>query len=103
MGPNNTIITMEEFTSQYGVKTNFWEFNGICHKINKFLEWRDFPPYSETLPRNSTINILSNKSIKGCSKLYIMIKDSNETVLNNIVNKWSEKSELEMESISVSR
>ena len=32
-----------------------------------------------------------------------MIKDTNETVLNTIVNKWSEKSELEMESICVSR
>ena len=32
-----------------------------------------------------------------------MIKDTNETVLNNIVNKWYEKSELEMESICVRR
>ena len=103
LGPNNTTITMEEFTSHFGVKTNFLEFSNICHKINKFLEWEDLPPYSETLPRNSTVNILMNKSSKGCSKLYTMIKDSNDTVLDNIVNKWSEKSELEMESICISR
>ena len=103
LGPNNTTITMEEFTSHFGVKTNFLEFSNICHKINKFLEWKDLPPYSETLPRNSTVNILINKSSKGCSKLYTMIKDSNDTVLDNIVNKWSEKSELEMESICISR
>ena len=39
LGPNNTTITIEEFTSHFGVKTNFLEFNSICHKINKFLEW----------------------------------------------------------------
>ena len=96
-------ISMEEFTTHYGVKTNFLEYNNICHKIKRFLEWKDTPLYSETLPRNSTLNILSNMSTKGCSKLYTLIKDSNEMVLNNIVNKWTEKSELEMESISVSR
>ena len=94
---------MEEFTGHFGVKTNFLEFNNICHKINKFLEWKELPIYSEPLPRNSSINILLNKSIKGFSKLYTMIKDSDETFLNKLVNKWSEKSKLEIESISISR
>ena len=96
-------VSIEKFTSHYGVETNFLEYNNICHKIKKSLEWKDTPLYSETLPRNSTLNILLNMSTKGCSKLYIMVKNSNEVVLNNIVNKWNEKSELEMESISVSR
>ena len=32
-----------------------------------------------------------------------MIKDSDETILNKLVNKWSEKSKLEIESICISR
>ena len=74
-------MTMEEFTNRYGVITNFLEYNSICFKIRKFLEWRDIPLYCETLPRNSTINILVNLNLKGCSRLYSKIKDSNDHVL----------------------
>ena len=79
-------ISMEEFTSRYGVKQTFWNII-ICFKIRKFLEWRDIPLYSETHPRNGTINILVNLSSKGCSKSYSKIKDTNDHVLNNIVTK----------------
>ena len=94
---------MEEFIDHFGVKTNFLEFNNICNKITKFLEWREIPNFSEPLPRNSTVNILLNKSIKGYSKLYTMIRDSDDSIINKLVNKWSDKSKLEIESISISR
>ena len=51
----------------------------------------------------STINVLLNKSIKGCSKLYSMIRDSDDSIINLLENKWSDKAKLEIESISISR
>ena len=85
-------VSIEKFPNHYGVKSNFLEYNNICHKIRKFLEWKDTPLYSETLPRNSTLDILLDMSTKGCSKLYTMVKNSNEVVLNNLVNQWNETS-----------
>ena len=100
---NNNLVSMEEFIDHFGVKTNFLEFNNIGHKIKKFLEWKEIPNFSDPLPRNSTINVLLNKSIKGCSKLYSMIRDSDDSIINLLENKWSDKAKLEIESISISR
>ena len=96
-------VSMEEFSNHHGVKTNFLEYNNICHKIKKILEWRDTPLCWETLPRNSTLNTLLNLSDTGCSQLYSKIKDSNDHVFDNIVSKWKEKSNVEIETNSVSR
>ena len=96
-------LTMEEFTCKYGVKTNFLEYSRIVFRIKKFLEWRDIPLFCETLPRNSTINILVNLDVKGCSRLYSKIKDSNDQVLHNIATKWHDKTNIEIESYSLGR
>ena len=94
-------LTIEEFTCKYGVKTNFLEYSRIVFKIKKFLEWRDIALFCETLPRNSTINILVNLNAKGCSRLYSKIKDSNDQVLDNIATKWHNKTNIELESYSL--
>ena len=78
---------MEEFTEYHGVKTNFLEYNGICFKIKKILEWKDVPLRFETLPRNSTLNMLVNLNTKGCSRLYSKVKNSDTHVLDTLVEK----------------
>ena len=96
-------ISMEEFTNIYGVKMNILEFNDICFNIRKFLEWRDYPLYCETLPRYSTINIPIKLSLKGCSRLYSKIKDSNDHVLHNIVTKCNNKTVIALETSGLGR
>ena len=91
---------MDQFVEQHGVKTNFLEYNNICFKIKKFLEWKDVPLRFETLPRNSTLNMLVNLNTKGCSRLYSKIKGSNAHVLDSIVEKWSA---VDIDSLSLSR
>ena len=86
----------------HGVKTNFVEYNNICFRIITFLEWIDVPLRWETLPRNSTLNILVILNTKGCSRLYSKVKDSNTYVLDIIVEKWRNNSDIEIE-VSVSR
>ena len=100
LGPTKVTLTMDEFVEHHGVKTNFLEYNNICFKIKKFLEWKEVPLQFETLPRNSTLNMLVNLNKKGCSRLYSKIKDSNVDILDSIVDKWSA---INIDSMSLSR
>ena len=100
LGPTKVTLTMDQFVEHHGVKTNFLEYNNICFKIKKFLEWKEVPLRFETLPRNSTLNMLVNLNTKGCSRLYSKIKGSNTHVLDSIVEKWSA---VDIDSLSFSR
>ena len=61
------------------------------------------PKYSETLHRNSSLNILLNLRVKACSKLYTKIKDCFEHILDNAVAKWKEKANIEISTKSLGR
>ena len=86
------------------LKQTFWkEYDIIAFKIEDFLEWEEFPLYSEPLPRNGSLNTLLNLNEKACSKLYTKMKNSFEHVLDNIVAKGKENTEIEIETISLGR
>ena len=73
-------------------------------KYNDMHQWKEFPLYGESfIPRNSSLNVLLNLSEKGCSKLYTRMKDSHEHALDNIVTKWKETMDTEMETIRLGR
>ena len=103
LGPTKTTLSMEEFTEYHGVKTNFLEYNGICFKIKKILEFKEVPLRFETLPRNSTLNMLVNLNTKGCSRLYSKVKNSDTHILDTLVEKWAENTDIVTDAISVSR
>ena len=103
LSPTKTTLTMEELTEYHGVKTNFLEYHGICLKIKKFLEFKDVPLRFKTLPRNSTLNMLVNLNTKGCSRLYSKVKNSDTHILDTLVEKWAENSDVVTDAISVSR
>ena len=94
---------MEEFIEKYNVKTYFLEYNSITIKIKRFLEWKDYPEYREPYHRKSFLNILLNLSVKGSSRLHTRMKNSNSHILDNIVSSWEEKTNIEMEYISLGR
>ena len=100
LGPTKVTLTMDQFVEHHRVKTNFLEYNNICFKIKKNLEWKEVPLRFETLPRNSTLNMLVNLNTKGCSRLYSKIKGSNSNILDSIVEKWSA---IDTDSLSLSR
>ena len=54
----------------------------------------------ETLPRNSTLNMLVNLNTNGCSRLYSKVKGSNTHIIDSIVEKWSA---VDIDSLSFSR
>ena len=84
------------------LKQTFWkEYNSIAFKSKNFLEWNEFPLYSEPLPRNGSLNTLLNLNEKAYSKLFTKMKDSNEHVLDIIVEKGKENTEIEIETISL--
>ena len=103
LGPTKVTLTMEQFVEYHGVKTNFLEYNNICYRIKRILEWKDVPLRFETLPRKSTLNMLVNLSTKGCSRLYSKIKDSSNHVVDTIVEKWRANSDIDTDTLSLSR
>ena len=86
LGPTKVTLTMDQFIEYHGVKTNSLEYNNICFKIKKFLEWKEVPLRFEIQPRNSTLNTLANLNSKGCSRLYSKIKSSDTHILDTIVD-----------------
>ena len=96
-------MPMDEFVTYYNVRTNSLEYNIITTKINKILEWKEIPVYSEPHPRNSAHNVLLNLNIKGSSKLYTRMKDSHYYVIYNIADKWREDCDIDLSTISISR
>ena len=103
LGTMNVIMPMGEFMTTHNVKTNFLDYNSITIKIKKYIKWKDMNLYEETALRNSSLNVILDLSVKGVSKLYIRMKDSFSHVLDNVIDKQREHTEIEIESFSLSR
>ena len=89
---------MIEFMETFDVKTNFSEYSSVSIKIKKVLEWKEILLYAEPAPQNSSLNVLLNLSKKGCSKLYSRMKDSFGHVVDNIVDRWKDNTDNEIET-----
>ena len=101
LGIMNVPLTMVEFTGKYHVKTNFLEYHSLISKIKKYIEWRDLPLHEEEQPVNSTLNTILNLNVKGSSKLYTLLKGSSEHILEIASERWSEKTDLNLESFNL--
>ena len=103
LGIMNVVMPIDTFMETYGLKTNFLEYHHISHEIKKNFEWRDMPLYEEDQPKNSSLNIYLNQTVKGVSKIYSQIKNSSSSVLDTAVEKWCANSELDFNSFDLSR
>ena len=103
LGIMNVVMPIDTFMETYGLKTNFLEYHQISHKIKKFIEWRDMPLYEEDQPKNSSLNVFLNQTVKGVSKIYSQIKNTSSSVLDTAVEKWCANSELDFNSFDLSR
>ena len=103
LGIMNVVMPIDTFMETYGLKTNFLEYHHISHKIKKFIEWRDMPLFEEDQPKNSSLNVFLNQTVKGVSKIYSQIKSSSSSVLDTAVEKWCANSELDFNSFDLSR
>ena len=94
---------MDDFISRFNVKTNFLDYNYVTTKIKKYIEWQDIPLYSEELPRNSSLNVFLNLTTKGVSRMYSRMKESHTHVLDNAVDIWTSKLDVDIESFCLSK
>ena len=69
----------------------------------KHIEWRDLPLHHEEQPDNSALNSMLNLSAKGSSRLYIIMKDSSNHILDNAADRWNDKTDLELLSFSIGK
>ena len=79
------------------------EYHSLISKINKHIHLRELPPHEEEKPLNSALNAILNLSIKGSSKLYILLKGSSETILEIATDKWNEKTQLNLINFGISQ
>ena len=61
------------------------------------------PLYEEDQPKNSSLNIFLNQTLKGVSKIYSQMKNSSSSVLDTAVEKWCANSNLDFNSFDLSR
>ena len=103
LGVMNVVMPIDTFMETYGLKTNFLEYHYISHKITKFIEWREMPLYEEDQPKNGSLNIFLNQTVKGVSKIYSQMKNTSSSSLDTAVEKWCANSELDFNSFDLSR
>ena len=93
-----TPYTMESFTEHYGVKTNFLEYARFSVLINEYLSWKDTPETKEPRPKNSFLNIILSKDLKGVSNLYKQIFPKGNQIIGEISTKWQNKTNIEIQN-----
>ena len=103
LGVMNVIMPIDLFMETYGLKTNFLEYHYITHRISKFIEWKDMPLYDEDQPKNGSLNIFLNQTLKGVSCMYSRMKNTSSSVLDTAVDKWCANSELDFNNFDLSR
>ena len=103
LGDMNVILPMDDFTSRFNVKTNFLDYTYVTTKIKTYIEWQDVPLHSEELPRNSSLNMFLNLTTKGNSRMYSRMKESHTHVLDNAVEIWTRKLDVDIESFCLSK
>ena len=70
--------------------------------ITDYLFWKEAVEFSEPQPKNSALNIILNVDRKGCAKLCKLVKGSNSNILDNIVNTWGKKMDLQLNNFDLS-
>ena len=103
LGVMNVIMPIDLFMETYGLKTNFLEYHDITHRIAKFIKWKDMPLYEEDQPKNGSLNMFLNQTVKGVSKMYSQMKTTSSSVLDTAVDKWCANSELDFNNFDLSR
>ena len=63
-------MELHNFQETFQVKANFLEYESVCIKIKKFLNFKDCHNFKTPLPRISYLNIIVNMDKKGVSNLY---------------------------------
>ena len=84
--------------TKYGVKTNFLEYARISVLINEYLSWKDTPETKEPRPKNSFLNIILSKYLKGVSNLYRQILPKGNQIIGEISTKWQNKTDIEIKN-----
>ena len=103
LGDRNVILPMDDFMARFNVKTNFLDYNYVTTKIKRYIEWQELPLYEEEFPKNSSLNVFLNLTFKGVSGIYRRMKDSHTHILDNAVDIWTSKLEVDIESFCLSK
>ena len=96
-------LLLHDFSSIYGVKTNFLEYGQVCKKVKLYLENKILPFHLPTKPYNSILNVILSMDTKGVSNIYKLFKGKNTSVLENATNKWNEKIDFQLDVFSVKK
>ena len=94
---------MNDFESRFNLRTNFLEYGSFCIKINEYLGHKDQPMTNPIEPQNSYLNVILNMDKKGVSNIYRVMLGKNHNILENLSQKWREKTELELTSFLLSK
>ena len=85
------LLTLEKFEQKYHLRSNLLEFGVVCQKINKFLQFRERPPYSIENPTDCLLNVVLRKDTKGVSTIYSLLLNKNTSIIENACAKWNDK------------
>ena len=95
--------SLENFEEQFDLKTNFLEYGAFCRVIKDHLDQKELPMHIPLEPVNSYLNIVLSLDKKGVSNIYKIMLGKNKNILVETSNKWNEKMELSISSLSMGR
>ena len=90
---------LKRFEDKFGIKTNFLEYGAFCKVIKNHLDQRELPMHIPLMPTNCTVFLYK----KGVSNIYKIMLGKNKNILVETSDKWNEKMELSISSLSMGR
>ena len=87
LNEHNEFISLEDFQSKFGLKTNFLEYGGFILTIQLFMDTKEKSEYNLIRPTNCLINIILGKDKKGVSNLYKCLQEKNVSIIAGICTK----------------
>ena len=94
---------LRKFEDKFGIKTNFLEYGAFCKVIKNHLDQRELPMHIPLMPTNSCLNTVLSLDKKGVSNIYKIMLGKNKNILVETSDKWNEKMELSISSLSMGR
>ena len=95
-------MELQKFQDSFDIKTNFLEYGSVCIIIKSFLKYKDFPMYKTSPTRNSYLNIIVHKDIKGLSNLYRNLHGKHN-IVEESCNKWNACDDIALTPIEISK
>ena len=74
-------LKQTDFEQKFQLRTSFLEYGALTMKLKSFLQFRESPLHSHSIPNNCLLNVILQKDTKGVSTIYKLLLGKNNSLI----------------------